>query len=160
MDSYDLYLKKNETKNEKDGMLIRSVLERRVRMIYEDHCTDEQLDELFDLACKNRTTGEAIGWILENFDDDAKYEPEDEKFKVLEGGRADEATVEEIAEKHGVSVEEIAKQLEMGREIEKEHTTDPDIAERIAMDHLAEIPDYYTRLKKMEEEAFAEMGRK
>lgn len=44
------------------------------------------------------------------------------------------------------------KQLEMGIEVEKEHTTDKEIAKRIALDHLAEISDYYTRLKKMEEE--------
>lgn len=45
------------------------------------------------------------------------------------------------------------KELEMGIDVEKEHTNDPRMAERIAKDHLAEIPDYYTRLKKMEDEA-------
>ena len=46
-----------------------------------------------------------------------------------------------------------ASELKMGIEVEKEHTTDIATAERIALDHLAEIPDYYTRLKKMEDEA-------
>jgi hypothetical protein len=41
----------------------------------------------------------------------------------------------------------------MGIEIELEHTDDREIAKKIALDHLAEIPDYYTRLKKMEDEA-------
>jgi DNA ligase D-like protein (predicted 3'-phosphoesterase) len=45
------------------------------------------------------------------------------------------------------------EQIKMGIEVEKEHTTDPVIAERIAKDHLAEIPDYYTRLKQMESSA-------
>ena len=45
------------------------------------------------------------------------------------------------------------KQLMLGIEIEYEHTTDKAIAQRIAQDHLAEIPDYYTRLIKMEKEA-------
>ena len=45
------------------------------------------------------------------------------------------------------------KQLQMGMEIEKEHTSDLDEAKSIAKDHLAEFPDYYTRLKKMEAEA-------
>ena len=45
------------------------------------------------------------------------------------------------------------KELKMGISIEKEHTNCPLLAERIAKDHLMEIPDYYTRLKKMEEEA-------
>ncbi len=48
------------------------------------------------------------------------------------------------------------KQLKMGIEVEREHTSDPRIAERIAKDHLAEIPDYYTRLAKMEKEAGVE----
>jgi len=45
------------------------------------------------------------------------------------------------------------KELAMGIEIESEHLPYPCIAEKIAKDHLAEIPDYYTRLKKMEAEA-------
>jgi hypothetical protein len=45
------------------------------------------------------------------------------------------------------------EQLEMGIEVEMEHTTDPLISKRIALDHLSEITDYYTRLAKMEAEA-------
>ena len=44
-------------------------------------------------------------------------------------------------------------QLKMGIEIEKEHTTDEETAKIIAKDHLDEISDYYSRLKKMESEA-------
>lgn len=44
-------------------------------------------------------------------------------------------------------------EFEQGIKVEMEHTTDPLIAARIALDHLAEIPDYYTRLAKMEKEA-------
>lgn len=44
-------------------------------------------------------------------------------------------------------------QLRMGIKVEHEHTDDPAEAEKIARDHLAEIPDYYTRLMKMEKEA-------
>lgn len=43
------------------------------------------------------------------------------------------------------------EQLEMGKEVEKEHTINPEIAEKITRDHLEEIPDYYTHLKKMED---------
>ena len=50
------------------------------------------------------------------------------------------------------------EELSMGVEIEKEHTVDKELAEEIAKDHLKEIPDYYTRLRKMEEEAKAEMN--
>ena len=41
----------------------------------------------------------------------------------------------------------------MGRQIEHEHTDSDDVALMIVKDHLCEIPDYYTRLKKMESEA-------
>lgn len=44
------------------------------------------------------------------------------------------------------------KEIEMGIKVEAEHTNYPMMARRIALDHLAEIPDYYTRLKKMEDE--------
>lgn len=43
------------------------------------------------------------------------------------------------------------EQLAIGIEVEKEHTDNEDIAKAIAKDHLSEIPDYYTRLKAMEE---------
>jgi hypothetical protein len=42
------------------------------------------------------------------------------------------------------------KELEMGIKVEMEHTKNKAIAKRIALDHLAELPDYYTRLTKME----------
>jgi len=44
-------------------------------------------------------------------------------------------------------------QLKMGIEVEKEHTDDPEIAKAISKAHLSELPDYYTRLAKMESEA-------
>jgi hypothetical protein len=45
------------------------------------------------------------------------------------------------------------EQLNMGIHVELEHTDNRDIAKKIALDHLSEIPDYYTRLAKMESEA-------
>jgi hypothetical protein len=63
------------------------------------------------------------------------------------------------AREQGFSEEDAdPEQLKMGVEVEKEHTTNEDTAKRIALDHLAEIPDYYTRLKKMEDEAKANKG--
>lgn len=43
-----------------------------------------------------------------------------------------------------------SKQLEMGTEVEFEHTKDREAAKEIAKDHLREHPKYYTYLKKME----------
>jgi hypothetical protein len=59
-------------------------------------------------------------------------------------------SVESIAKKHKVSVEVIKDQLKMGIKVEKEHTNNKEKAESIALQHLAEKPDYYTKLKKVE----------
>lgn len=45
------------------------------------------------------------------------------------------------------------EELSLGIHIEMEHTDDPEEAKVIALQHLAELPDYYTRLKKMEDDA-------
>jgi len=62
-------------------------------------------------------------------------------------------TVEQIARKHRMDVSDIQKQLDMGAPIEHEHTKNQKLAVEIALQHLDEIPDYYTRLKKMEADA-------
>lgn len=56
-----------------------------------------------------------------------------------------------IARRHGVELDEILQQLDIGIKIEQEHTTNSNVAREIALDHLTELPDYYTRLQKMEE---------
>lgn len=56
-----------------------------------------------------------------------------------------------IARKHGVELDVILRQLEMGIKVEQEHTKNPQVAREIALDHLLELPDYYSRLRKMEE---------
>lgn len=68
---------------------------------------------------------------------------EDKHEDDLEGGLADEDMPDDFD----------PKELKMGIKVEMEHTDDPDLAKEIAMDHLKEIPDYYTRLAKMEKEA-------
>jgi hypothetical protein len=62
---------------------------------------------------------------------------------------------EEIRFKHGDEPDSNfnPEQLKMGIKSEMEHTEHEDIAKQIAKAHLVEIPDYYTRLEKMEREA-------
>ena len=67
-------------------------------------------------------------------------------------------TVEQIARKHRMDVSDIQRQLDMGIPIEHEHSRNKILATDIALQHLDEIPDYYTRLKKME--ASAKKGHK
>lgn len=61
----------------------------------------------------------------------------------LEGGLGDDASVMEF------DPEQILK----GIEVEMEHTKDPKVALEIALDHLEEFSDYYTRLENMESNA-------
>ena len=75
------------------------------------------------------------------------------KKKLSEQNLKPYKTVEQIAKKHRLEVSFIQKQLDMGEPIEHEHTKDHKLAMEIALQHLDEIPDYYTRLKKMETDA-------
>lgn len=67
-------------------------------------------------------------------------------FKGIAQGKS----LKDIADKHKVSMEQIQKQLDMGMKVEMEHTKDKELAKKIAMDHLFEIPDYYSKLDKIE----------
>lgn len=64
---------------------------------------------------------------------------------LLQGGKAENKS----------PLEYDPEQIKMGVEVEKEHTDNPLVAVEIATDHLEEIPDYYTRLAKMENDAKA-----
>jgi hypothetical protein len=63
----------------------------------------------------------------------------------------DAPSVETIAAKHNVSVEEIKTQLNIGMKIEAEHGKNPGSEREIALDHLNEKPDYYKKLKRFVE---------
>lgn len=60
--------------------------------------------------------------------------------------------VKYIAKKHGVSEKQIKDQLKKGIEVEYEHTKDEQKSKEIALDHLLELPDYYDRLERVEED--------
>lgn len=80
-----------------------------------------------------------------------EYDIDIKNFKgKLKGGKADGKDITKYD----------LNQLLMGIKIEQEHTGDKMIALEISTDHLEEIPDYYTRLHKMEEDAEKEMGAK
>jgi hypothetical protein len=59
-------------------------------------------------------------------------------------------TPRELAEIHNVPVEQIVDEWRKGISVEMEHAKSFRIAKEIALDHLLELPDYYTRLEKME----------
>ena len=59
-------------------------------------------------------------------------------------------SLEDIANKFHKSMKYMKNQLANGVKIEKEHSSDEKIAREIALDHLNERPDYYEKLKKVE----------
>lgn len=75
------------------------------------------------------------------------------KNDKIKGGVSDDMTPEKIAKRHGVNVKDINSQIKMGIKIEMEHVDEESLAREISLDHLFEIPDYYTRLEKMEKDA-------
>ena len=56
----------------------------------------------------------------------------------------------QVAAHHGLSAENLKSELNDGIKTELEHTDDPAIARAIALDHLYEDPEYYTKLKQIE----------
>jgi hypothetical protein len=71
----------------------------------------------------------------------------------IKGGKGDKMSIKKIAKKFDVDISAIKKELKLGKEVETEHTKNTEMAKDIAMDHLSEIPDYYTMLKKFEKRA-------
>ena len=66
-------------------------------------------------------------------------------------------TIEQIAKKHNVHEGYIENQLDKGKEHELEHTNNEKVAEKIALHHLAETPDYYEKLETLNLEDGAEI---
>ena len=67
----------------------------------------------------------------------------------LQGGKADDMSIDDMARKHNTTPEAIKQAIEDGVKVEMEHTSDSGVAREIATDHVAETgPTYYKRLKK------------
>ena len=69
-------------------------------------------------------------------------------------------TEKEIAKKHGVSVDYVIRQAEIGSTVEREHVTTHEEAYGIALQHIMEFPDYYKHLLPMEKELKKEWKKK
>lgn len=113
-----------------------------VKVIYGDKlvCSCNDVKSAFDESYNY--LNKIAGLEVSSTNTDTSKEDIDFNKELMEAG-------ESKGEKEKVNKE----QLEMGKEVEKEHTTNPEIAEKITRDHLAEIPDYYTHLKEMEDNA-------
>lgn len=96
---------------------------------------------------------------------DGKVTPDDFKLFALRSKQNEDKVIEAAFELLGALLKGVGKhkdvpdsdfdqaELEKGVQVEKEHTNNEYVAKLIAKDHLMEVPDYYTRLTKMEKEA-------
>lgn len=89
------------------------------------------------------------GWVASNHLKESSWQSYRDRV-IVESAELNipEHTVEEIANKHGFTVQHIQAQLERGIKVEGEHTTHAAPAREIALNHLWENPNYYTVLKK------------
>lgn len=80
------------------------------------------------------------------------HDPKDQLGELVGNphGLASGMKIEDIAAKHGATVEHIVHQLDIGIDVELEHTSSEREAAMIAMDHLVEDPDYYSKIHEME----------
>lgn len=99
------------------------------------------------------------------------YDPYEEPSKTHRQKKFTKEEALSIGKTIGIDFNKIdPEQFRMGLEVELEHGTrfpqanvtnnDPILTGKIAYAHLLELPDYYTRLNKMEKEAKADFGTK
>lgn len=79
---------------------------------------------------------------MDGDDAERRHESTVDDFGIMPGKQRMEKV--KPADKASVDPKELAK----GRKVEMEHTDDPKEAERIALEHLAEDPHYYSKLAK------------
>jgi len=111
-------------------------------------------------TCMLKLADAGSDWDAEKIDIRANH------IAIVGLGRAASATIadekldvktlslNEVELKHKMEPGSLKDALAKGVAVESEHTTDASIAEEIALDHLAESPDYYTELAVAE----AKMG--
>lgn len=142
------------------------MMSEEATMVYEEICTEEGnpltppyvVDEnVYEVIVEDYDTGEEKTIRFEeNGEPGNVFNGKHFCFKELYNVKSplkSAKTVSQIAKKHKVDVDKIKHQLRLGQEVEKEHTTDkgPSDERHIALQHIDELPDYYTKLKKVEE---------
>lgn len=76
---------------------------------------------------------------MKTFNEWMKDKKDDEKITKISGGKGDKLKPSDVD----------PLELKKGIEVEQEHTPNKKLAQDIAMDHLAEDPKYYSKLKKI-----------
>ena len=140
-----------------------------IKTIYKD-LSEEDYDEFFEEITKEETkeatgAGSSGGFEAPLFSEPKKnnlFQPGTETKLTtkpkggsvnedkIEGGLADNMSIEDLANHQNTDIETLIKQMEKGVSIEMEHTTDLSVATEIAMDHIYEDLYYYDKLEDME----------
>lgn len=115
------------------GMNIKQKMERNKQR--EKHAAEQVVSSLSMLTKMSEVSKREAGRFF--------HESSHGAIDRLPGGKADGEPASDFD----------PRELAMGKQVEQEHTSDPELAEEIAKDHLSEISDYYTRLKRMEDAA-------
>ena len=124
-----LYMKGYDRKPENMEMLFDPMFEKYFEQIVYDEIDQQK----YDIAKANhRKFSQPIN--------------EDE----IKGGKADGMDIEDIADMHGLDMDTMYDEFSKGVQHEMEHTSEPRVAIEIALDHLYEDPEYYTKLEGME----------
>jgi hypothetical protein len=88
--------------------------------------------------------------LKSKLDKDGSEEYTKVKEDKIPGGLAKGMSLSDIAKHHNISPQTLKNEFIKGYAVEREHTTDVEVAKEIALDHLYEDPNYYSKLSKIE----------
>ena len=137
-----------------DGLRIQRLNEKKALYLKGRDRTPEALEKLFDPMFEKY-----FEQIVYDEVDQKKYDIAKSNHRhfnkpmnedKIPGGKADGMDIEDIAKMHDMGVDEIYDEFTKGVQHEMEHTSEMMVAIEIALDHLYEDPQYYTKLDKME----------
>ena len=143
----------NQYRDLKEGKMSQSNFMRNIRMAFPQYITSVTSFKDSVKILKNKNI------LVESMDpkDDEDAEVEAVIKKIEQEIAGEEAVMsqydpleeekEELSEAKLSADQVHPSELRMGIRVEMEHTNDPKKAEKIALDHLAENPFYYTALK-------------
>ena len=140
-------------KNQND-LAIQRFDGQRALYLRKGHRSPEQLEMLFDPMFEKY-----FEQIVYDEVDQRKYDITKSNHRMynqpmnedeIKGGKADGMDIDDIASMHGMSVDDIFGEFQKGVRHEMEHTSEMMVAVEIALDHLYEDPEYYTKLEGME----------
>ena len=159
---YSPFLKSDENPNGETEGLTTDVLQKIFNKILQD-MNDE--DEIGGEATEATGAGSAGGFEAPLFSEPKKnnlFQPGTEiktgtkpeggpvNEDKIKGGLSDGMDIEDIAEMHDMTVDEIFGEFQKGVNLEMEHTSEMMVAIEIALDHLYEDPKYYGKLETIE----------